>query len=49
MYMYIGEILRNLCNRNFPQKSAKVHAPSPCGVVTPLFTYLPTGLVGLFL
>lgn len=38
--MYIGEILSNLCNRNFPQKSAKSPCLCLCAVVTYLFTYL---------
>ena len=40
MYVYIGEILRNLCNRNFPQKSAGSPRLCLCGVVISLFTYL---------
>ena len=41
MYMYIWEILRNLCNRNYESLSQKSVEPSAvCAVVIYLFTYL---------
>ena len=47
MYMYSSKFLCKL--RKPSTEAGKVHTAALCAVVTSLFTYLPTCLVGLFL